>query len=96
MIVTESKSKSLLNLVYFENICPGIRLGLTHNLNFTGFSYLCSLCIASCTQPFKRQVHKMVKHTQTNRWLLPTNCVNVFDHFVGLALKGLNCLHYTD
>ena len=21
-------------------------------------------------------------------WLLPTNCVSVFDHFVGLALKG--------
>ena len=21
---------------------------------------------------------------------LPTNCLNVFDHFVGLALKGLN------
>ena len=22
--------------------------------------------------------------------LLPTNCLNVFDHFVGLALKGLS------
>ena len=31
----------------------------------------------------------MVKHTQTIRWLLPTNCLIVFDHFVGLALKGL-------
>ena len=26
---------------------------------------------------------------QTNRRLLPTNCLGVFDHFVGLALKGL-------
>ena len=23
---------------------------------------------------------------------LPTNCLSVFDHFVGLALKGLICL----
>ena len=31
----------------------------------------------------------MVKHTQTIRRKLPTNCLSVFDHFVGLALKGL-------
>ena len=34
----------------------------------------------------------MVKHTQTIRWLFPTNCLSVFDHFVGLALKGLKIL----
>ena len=33
----------------------------------------------------------MVKHTQTIRRLLPTNCLSVFDNFVGLALKGLSC-----
>ena len=31
----------------------------------------------------------MVKHTQTIRRLLPTNCLSMFDYFVGLALKGL-------
>ena len=31
----------------------------------------------------------MVKNTQTIRWLWQTNCFTVFDHFVGLALKGL-------
>ena len=31
----------------------------------------------------------MVKHTQTIRWQKPTNCLSVFDHFMGLALKGL-------
>ena len=31
----------------------------------------------------------MVKHIQTIRRQLPTNCLSVFDHFVGLALKGL-------
>ena len=31
----------------------------------------------------------MVKHTQTIRQLLPMNCLSLFDHFVGLALKGL-------
>ena len=39
--------------------------------------------------PFKCQPHKMVKHTQTIRCLLPANCLSVFDHFVGLALKVL-------
>ena len=31
----------------------------------------------------------MVKHSQTIRRELPTICLSVFDHFVGLALKGL-------
>ena len=31
----------------------------------------------------------MVKHTQSICWQQPTNCLNVFDHFVGLALKWL-------
>ena len=40
--------------------------------------------------PFKRQPHKMVKHTQTSCRQKPTNCFSMFDHFVGLALKGLS------
>ena len=31
----------------------------------------------------------MIKGTQTIRRLLPTNCLSMFDHFVGLLLKGL-------
>ena len=31
----------------------------------------------------------MVKHTQTICRQQPTNCLSVFDHFVGLALKVL-------
>ena len=31
----------------------------------------------------------MVRHTQTIRRLLTTNCLSMFDDFVGLALKGL-------
>ena len=38
----------------------------------------------------KRQPHKMVKHTQIIRRLLPTNCLSVFEHFVGSVLKWLN------
>ena len=41
-------------------------------------------------QHFRYQPHKMVKHTQTIRWLLATNCLDASDHFVELALKGLN------
>ena len=39
--------------------------------------------------PFERQPHEMVKHTQTIPRQQPTNCLNVFDHFVRLVLKGL-------
>ena len=35
----------------------------------------------------------MVKHTQIIRRLLPKNCLSVFDHFVGLAFKGLNVIN---
>ena len=31
----------------------------------------------------------MFKYSKTIRRLLTTNCLSVFDHFVGLALKGL-------
>ena len=31
----------------------------------------------------------MAKHIQTIRRQKPTNCLSVFDHFVGLTLKGL-------
>ena len=40
-------------------------------------------------EPFKCKPKKMVKYAQTNRWLLPTNCLSVFDYFLALALKGL-------
>ena len=38
--------------------------------------------------PFQCQPHKMVKHTQTICQQQPTNCLSVFDHFVGLVLRG--------
>ena len=37
----------------------------------------------------ERQPHKMVKQTQNIRRQKPTNCLSVFDHYVGLMLKGL-------
>ena len=37
------------------------------------------------------QTRKVVKHTQTIRRLLPPDSpLSVFDHFAGLAFKGLN------
>ena len=46
------------------------------------------------SEPFKRQSHKMVKQTQTFCRLLPSNCLSVFDHFVGLVLKELMTFNY--
>ena len=34
----------------------------------------------------------MIKNTQTIRQQQPMNCLSVFDHFVGLAVKGLNSI----
>ena len=47
--------------------------------------WVVSFCIINTSlNPFKRQSHKMVKHTQK-----PTNPLSVFDHFVGLLVKRL-------
>ena len=44
----------------------------------------------------KRQPHSMIKHTQRIRRLLLTNFLSVFDYFVGLALKVLKTLAFTN
>ena len=36
----------------------------------------------------------MVKHTQTIRLQKPTNCLSVFGHFVGFAIKGLRSVRW--
>ena len=36
----------------------------------------------------------MVKHTQAIRRQQLTNCLGVFDHYVGLAPKGLNLISF--
>ena len=40
---------------------------------------------------FQRQLYKLVKHTRQQQFVgkLPANYLSVFDHFVGLGLKGL-------
>ena len=48
-----------------------------------------SALVVQFYQPVKRQPHIIVKYTQTIRLQKPTNCLSVFDHFVGLALKEL-------
>ena len=41
---------------------------------------------------YENSINQMVKYTQRNCQLLPTNYLSVFDHFVGLTLKGLTHL----
>ena len=43
----------------------------------------------------KWQLHKKVKHPQTILRQQRVNCLNVFDHFVGQALKELNWISKT-
>ena len=56
---------------------PALRRRLHQNIS------LFTLCFFF-SKPLKHQFHKMKLRK------LPTNCLSVFDHFVGLALKGLN------
>ena len=70
------------------NLNPELRLNTVFG---SSVLYILTKVFLYCkVQPFKRQHYKMVKHTQTIRWLLPTNCLSVVDHFAGLALKGLS------
>ena len=59
--------------------------------NHKTWDLVAALMLNSVVEP--TDWHKMIKHTQTIRWQQPTNCLSVFDHFVGLALKGLNIVN---
>ena len=50
--------------------------------------YLISVAATLSTKPTK------LSNTQTIRRLLPTNCLSVFDHFVGLTLKELKIIQF--
>ena len=95
-------SKKLLDKNSFQVVGKRSRITLVENklrieLNLQFINKLLFWCVIvgwiimqfQSIQPFKRQPHKIVKHTQTIHRLSPTNCLSVFDHFVGLALKGL-------
>ena len=57
---------------------------LSGNLSFANSVNFVSLKITKWSNTLKQFVGK-----------LPTNCFSVFDHFVGLALKGLMTQHLT-
>ena len=42
-----------------------------------------------------RQTHKMIKHTQTIRRQFADDLFEVFNHFMGLTLKGLRSVLIT-
>ena len=77
-------------LTFFSESCKILRISLKHlkqlTLNYLVMNLRLTLF---CITIFKRQTYKMVKHTKTILRLLRTNCLSVFDHFVGWALKGL-------
>ena len=43
-------------------------------------------------QPLSANPNKMVKYNQTISLQKPTNCLSVFDHCMGLTLKGLKVI----
>ena len=65
------------SLTIFTKKTPSMMFNWALNISLKRFS------------PFKRQTYTMVKQTQLILWLLLTNCLSVFEHFVGMALKRL-------
>ena len=54
------------------------------------FSFLCSNFAPPNFNPLYAKITKWSNTLKQFVGNLPTNCLSVFDHFVGLALKGLN------
>ena len=71
----QNKIKHVTNIMWLNNHTLRLFMILSGNL-FT-------------SSPFKRQSHKPVKHNQTIRRQIADKLFEMFDHFVGLALKGL-------
>ena len=93
---TRACSYSTLILVHANKL---LTKKITKNNNPSLSFLLANLFVTTCTFFFfrsfylsKHQPHKMVKYGQTARRLLSTDCLSVFDHFVGLAFKGLNVI----
>ena len=80
--------------MHFRSMFPSYRnqsIDLLLIMPLTGF-YMMGKLILTLQAP----TPNTLKHTQTIRWQQPMNCLSVFDHSVGLALKGLNGLTKED
>ena len=49
---------------------------------------LCCVTVSLHNWPYYSEPCNMVRHTETICRVLPTNCLSVVDHFLGLALEG--------
>ena len=98
--VVRDPDEKLVNLINLTNFMSLVSFYSPENVRKTRFSHvfrgykkeqevwsdLMLLSWKFVVLSFKHQPHKMVKH----------NCLSVFDHFVGLALKGLNVCKLLD
>ena len=75
---------------YYNVTYPLPKAGMFNNIkSVPNTSKLTHTNFRCCTFNVKRQPHKMVKHIQTIRRLMPANCLSAFEYFERLALKGL-------
>ena len=78
-VITRNSYRNIVFLFFLDELCDRYQWNLPIKVKLWNWPF----------KPFKRQPHKIIKYTQTIHWLLPTNCLKVFDHFLGLRLKGL-------
>ena len=87
----ESSLDKLLDVFHIKNLLPyfaGINNIASDITNAEGYLYQNIVC-----RDFNPLSANFTKWSNTLKQFvckLPTNCLSVFDHFVGLALKGLS------
>ena len=91
-------ANSLLHEIYncyFKNKIRVVLYKEKKTEAFQRLSYLVDYPRNSEPEAYRHQPYKKLKHTQTIRRLLLTNCLSVFDYFIGLVLKVLSKLFMT-
>ena len=83
-LLTIFSKRSILDAQHGSEYTSGFQISDVRHESKRTYSFFTNADIKS----FKRQLYKMVKHTQTIRLHLSTNCLSVFDHFVRLALNS--------
>ena len=72
----------------YTKFSDDLLIGINHTLNTLSQLRTCIFRILN-TDPLSAKPTKWSDTLKQFVGSLPTNCLSVFDHFVGLALKGL-------
>ena len=84
------------NVIFKSNLCFAKR-SMFHEKHWflvSSISEILGMQMQGCFNPLSAIFTKWSNTIKQFFGKLPTNCLNVFDHFVGLVLKGLISVHH--